>query len=126
MTHLTPNIITALAIVALLLIVIFLKRNRKTASDNQYTQIYVGNLPYKVSEFDLKRFFAPYGTITHARVVRNHRTGQSKGYAFVTFSSGSALQKSLEAHGQTLKGRNLVVRIAKPKTESSETQEHAA
>ena len=66
-------------------------RPRGTPSE---TVIYVGNLPFAVSDDDLKNYFSNY-EIDNAHVVC-YKSGRSKGYGFVTF-------KSLEHQQQALK-----------------------
>lgn len=78
-------------------------------------QIYIGNLNYRVSEQDLAQIFKSYGHIERVRVVRQGDTHKSKGYAFITYSSTQEADNALAAHGKSIKGRNLVVRIAKPR-----------
>ncbi|OGO94234.1 MAG: hypothetical protein A3F41_03280 [Coxiella sp. RIFCSPHIGHO2_12_FULL_44_14] len=77
--------------------------------------MYVGNLPYRIDENILKDHFAQYGDIQTVKVVRNFRTGQSKGYAFITYANAKQATKALIAHGQEFHGRSMVVRIAKPR-----------
>ncbi|OGT63554.1 MAG: hypothetical protein A3J38_01140 [Gammaproteobacteria bacterium RIFCSPHIGHO2_12_FULL_45_9] len=83
-------------------------------------QIYVGNLSYRVREAELEKFFAQYGVVTSARVIRDMRTKRSKGYAFVTFQTVQALDNALSADGQEMAGRMLVVRRARPRTQGEE------
>jgi cold-inducible RNA-binding protein len=123
-------IFTALACFALLLLVITIavfNRNR-TATEKvmdsgeleSNDQIYVGNLPYRVDENDLQNYFSRFGAIQSIRIVRNFRTGRSKGYAFVTYANTKQAVEALAAHGGDLYGRSMVVRIAK-----SRQQQHA-
>ena len=125
-------IFTALACFALILLittVAILNRTRggvdKLEDDQDYQdyvndQIYVGNLPYRVDENDLQDYFSRFGTIQNIRIVRNFRTGRSKGYAFVTYANTKQATDALVAHGIELYGRSMVVRIAKPRQ-----QQHA-
>ncbi|MCH9643586.1 MAG: RNA-binding protein [Gammaproteobacteria bacterium] len=106
------------AITIFLLFISYFKRRKNRDNNTENVQIYVGNLPYRANEYDLKRYFSHYGTITHVRIVKNHHTGQSKGFAFITFTSTESSKKALDAHGVDMKGRNMVVRIAKPRAES--------
>lgn len=78
-------------------------------------QIYVGNLPYHANEDDLKDYFSRFGGIESVHVIRNFKTGRSKGYAFVTYATPNEANVALAAHGQDLQGRSMVVRIAKPR-----------
>ena len=45
--------------------------------------IYVGNLPYSITDDELKGLFEAYGQVASARVVMDRATGQSKGFGFV-------------------------------------------
>jgi cold-inducible RNA-binding protein len=92
-----------------------MKRKKAMQNDTVNDQVYVGNLPYRVDEADLKTFFSQYGMIQAVKVVRNFKTGRSKGYAFVTYANQKQAGKALNAHGQELQGRLMVVRIAKMK-----------
>src|SRR3990167_3510635 len=58
-------------------------------------QIYVGNLPYRVDESDLRDYFSRFGAIETVKIVRNFRTGRSKGYAFVTYSHPDQASRAL-------------------------------
>ncbi len=78
-------------------------------------QVYVGNLPYQVTEQDLKDYFGKYGVIEAVRIVKNYSSGRSKGFGFVTYRSVGEAKNALVAHGQKYKDRTIVVRIAKPR-----------
>lgn len=121
----TNTIIYIIIGIIVLFAIIYLIANafkkRKSTSSNgagiEYIneQIYIGNLPYHVSERDLSSYFERYGQVTQAKVVKNYKTGRSKGFAFITFTSFDEAKKALQAHGEIMKGRNMVVRIAKPR-----------
>ena len=78
-------------------------------------KLYVGGLPYSVTEGRLQEIFAVHGTVESAKVISDKFTGQSRGFSFVEMSSGSEAQKAMEAlNGTQLDGRTLVVNEAKP------------
>jgi RNA recognition motif-containing protein len=78
-------------------------------------KLYVGGLPYSVTEGQLQEIFAAHGTVESARVITDKFTGQSRGFGFVELSSGGEAQKAIEAlNGTQLEGRTLVVNEAKP------------
>jgi RNA recognition motif-containing protein len=78
-------------------------------------KLYVGGLPYSVTEGQLQELFASHGTVDSARVITDKFTGQSRGFGFVEMSSGSEAQKAAQAlNGTQLEGRTLVVNEAKP------------
>ena len=45
--------------------------------------LYVSNLTYTLTDEELLNEFAAYGTVTHARVVKDRETGRSRGFGFV-------------------------------------------
>ena len=117
-------IIAGIVVLALLILIFIIRKIRTGGSrrpagsgNSVHEQVYVGNLPYRVNHHDLRNFFAKFGTVTEARVVKNYRTGRSKGFGFVTFSNGAEANHALGAHGTDLKGRTLVVRLAIPRQE---------
>jgi RNA recognition motif-containing protein len=78
-------------------------------------KLYVGGLPYSVTEGQLQEIFAAHGTVESAKVIADKFTGQSRGFGFVELSSGGEAQKAIEAlNGTQLEGRTLVVNEAKP------------
>ncbi len=79
------------------------------------SKIYVGGLPYSVSEQDLTDMFAAYGTVESARVITDKITGQSRGFGFVEMSSEGEAKNAIAALNSTeLKGRTLIVNEARP------------
>jgi RNA recognition motif-containing protein len=78
-------------------------------------KLYVGGLPYSVTEGQLQELFAAHGTVESAKVISDKFTGQSRGFGFVEMSSGAEAQTAIQAlNGTQLEGRTLVVNEAKP------------
>jgi RNA recognition motif-containing protein len=78
-------------------------------------KLYVGGLPYSVTDGRLQEIFSAHGTVESAKVISDKFTGQSRGFGFVEMSSGGEAQKAMEAlNGTQLDGRTLVVNEAKP------------
>ena len=57
--------------------------------------IYVGNLNVATSELQLKNLFAPFGEIKALKIVLNHHSGKSKGFAFVEMTERSAGEEAI-------------------------------
>jgi RNA recognition motif-containing protein len=84
------------------------------------SQLFVGNLDFKVTENDLQDAFAAHGTVIEANIVTDRATGRPRGFAFVTMGSPEEAQKAIEAlNGKELGGRALNVSIARPREERS-------
>jgi len=81
-------------------------------------KLYVGNLPYEVSETDLQDLFAQAGSVESVTVMRDQATGRARGFAFVEMSSDDEAQKAITSFdGTQVGGRNLTVNEARPKTD---------
>ena len=79
-------------------------------------KLFVGNLPFNVTENDLQDAFAPHGTVIEAMLMLDRATGRSRGFAFVTMASDNEAQKAIEAlNGKDLGGRALTVNVARPR-----------
>ena len=79
------------------------------------TKLYVGGLPYSVTEGKLQDIFAAHGSVESANVISDKFTGQSRGFGFVEMSTSSEAQKAIESlNGTQLDGRTLTVNEAKP------------
>ena len=78
-------------------------------------KLYVGGLPYSVTEGQLQEIFAAHGTVESAKVITDKFTGQSRGFGFVEMNSGTEAQKAIDGlNGTQLEGRSLMVNEAKP------------
>ncbi|MEO6972719.1 MAG: RNA-binding protein [Rhodoferax sp.] len=78
-------------------------------------KLYVGNLPYSVSDSDLQQTFARFGAVASAKVMMDRDTGRSKGFGFVEMGSDAEAQAAIAGmNGQSLGGRNCVVNEARP------------
>jgi RNA recognition motif-containing protein len=79
-------------------------------------KLYVGNLPYSVSEQSLQDTFGQCGTVESVNVITDRDTGQSKGFGFIEMSSDAEAQKAIqELNGSSIDGREIKVNEAKPK-----------
>ena len=80
-------------------------------------KLYVGNLPYNISDDQLEAVFSRFGTPDSARVVMDRDTGQSKGFGFVEFRNEEQARQALSLNGTEFGGRALTVNEARPKSE---------
>ena len=77
--------------------------------------LYVGNLPYDVTESDLRTHFSKYDATT-IRIV------EGRGFGFVDINEDQLATAIVETDKKDLKGRNLTVNEAKPKSSSNGTR----
>ena len=84
------------------------------------TKLYVGGLPYSITEQQLQELFAKQGSVASAKVITDKFTGQSRGFGFVEMSTQEEAQKAITAlNGTQLDGRALTVNEAKPQEKSA-------
>ncbi len=82
-------------------------------------KLYVGNLPYGVSDSDLQKIFEPHGSVVSAQVIVDRDTNRSKGFGFVEMGTDQEAQTAIQAlNGTEIEGRALTVNEARPKTDS--------
>ncbi|HBB57460.1 MAG: RNA-binding protein [Chitinophagales bacterium] len=80
--------------------------------------IYVSNLPFAVTDEDLRSYFAEYGEVSSAKIIMDKYTNRSKGFGFVEMTDDAAAQKAIgELDGATVEGRAIRVAVAKPREE---------
>ncbi len=78
-------------------------------------KLYVGNLPYSVSEDQLRDLFSQFGEIVDLKLITDRMSGRSRGIAFVEYASEEDAGKAIEATNNTeLDGRSIVVNVARP------------
>ena len=81
-------------------------------------KLYVGNLPWSMTNDSLKELFASYGEIVEAIVITDRMSGRSKGFGFVTFANEADAEKAVtEMAEKEVDGRKIVVNVAKPREE---------
>lgn len=80
------------------------------------TKLFIGSLPWSVSDAELKSLFEPYGNVQSAKVITDKQTRRSKGFGFVEFETEAEASAAINALNDTeIKGRKIVVSEAKPK-----------
>jgi RNA recognition motif-containing protein len=84
-------------------------------------KIYVGNLPYQLSEEELKDLFAQIGNVTSVRVVTDAMSGRSKGFGFVEMENEEQAKKAIDQlDGTEIQGRSIRVAPARPSRDRGE------
>jgi RNA recognition motif-containing protein len=79
--------------------------------------IYVGNLPYSVTDDQLRAAFAEFGDVSSAKIIMDRYSGRSKGFGFVEMGNDSEAEEAIKSlDNSDLQGRKLKVNQAKPKT----------
>ncbi|MBI4051672.1 MAG: RNA-binding protein, partial [Elusimicrobia bacterium] len=78
-------------------------------------RLYVGSLPFDVTEDQLHELFVPYGQIVSTKLITDKYSGQSKGFGFVEMSSDAEAQAAIQKlNGTTVGTRQIIVNEARP------------
>ena len=86
--------------------------------EEQNNRLYVGNLPYSLTDEGLQKLFAEVADVEEAVVITDRASGRSKGFGFVTMKDEKAAQKAAkEMNEKDVEGRPLKVDIARPRRE---------
>lgn len=81
-------------------------------------RLFVGSLPYDVTQEKLQEIFSAVGNVESAEVVTDKFTGRSNGFGFVEMATEEDTQKAIqELNGKEVSGRNIVVNEARPREE---------
>jgi len=79
-------------------------------------RLFVGNLPFSMTEDSLRTLFEIAGPIASVRIVVDRETQRPKGFGFVEFERPEAASTAIaEFSGRTIAGRALVVSEARPR-----------
>ncbi len=81
----------------------------------QGNKLYVGGIPYRSTEDDLKKAFSEAGSVASASIISDRMTGRSRGFGFVEMSSPEEAQAAIDRwDGKEFDGRVLSVSFARP------------
>jgi cold-inducible RNA-binding protein len=79
-------------------------------------KLYVGGLPYSVTDEQLQQHFAAYGKVESAKVIMDRDSNRSRGYGFVEMGTQEEAEKAIAAlNGTQIEGRSITVNISKPR-----------
>lgn len=77
-------------------------------------RLFVGNLPYDVTEAELRAHFAAIGPLSYLSLATDRDTGKPRGFAFVEFSARADAEEAMRRlNNQAFKGRPLAVNEAR-------------
>ncbi len=78
--------------------------------------LYIGNLPFSSTEEEIRTLFEPFGTVSDVKLITDHETGKSKGYAFVELLGNGSEDDIIEKlDNSEFGGRNIRVNHARRK-----------
>ena len=75
--------------------------------------IYVGQLPYSVTEEELREMFLRYGEVSSLNLIRDRYSGQSKGFCFIEMPNNAEADQAIKGLNKSMyKGREIKVNQA--------------
>ncbi|NCT55596.1 RNA-binding protein [bacterium] len=81
-------------------------------------KLYVGNLPYTITDADLQKLFEEFGPVSSAFIIVDKmNNNRSKGFGFVEMSDEDAKKAIAALDQKDFNGRNLIVNEARPQVE---------
>ncbi|KAG8045154.1 hypothetical protein GUJ93_ZPchr0008g12587 [Zizania palustris] len=91
--------------------------NRKTGLGKPGRNLFVAGFSYATTERDLEKKFSKYGRVTSARVVRDKRSGDSRGFGFLSLERDEDADAAIRACDETeWNGRIILVEKSKAPT----------
>lgn len=91
--------------------------------DSEQNKLFVGGISWDTSEDVLKDHFAKYGDVLASVIALDRNSGHPRGFAFVTFSDSSAVDRALHDSHQILR-RTVEVKRAIPRSEQQSQQQN--
>jgi RNA recognition motif-containing protein len=80
------------------------------------TRLHVGNLSKSTTQEELNVLFAQAGQVTAVDVIKERKSGESKGFAFVTMSEQTEADQAISMfNAYSLNDHALKVSMAKPR-----------
>jgi len=78
-------------------------------------KLYIGNLPYSVTDTALRELFTPLGEVSSVSIITDRNTGQPKGFAFIEMTDDAAAKHAIsQINGKSLDNRTITVAEARP------------
>lgn len=91
-------------------------RQAGESSFKMETKLYVGNLSRETTQSELNALFAQAGEVIAADLIKDRKSGEPRGFAFVTMSAQSEADKAVSMFNTySLSDHVLKVSAAKPR-----------
>jgi RNA recognition motif-containing protein len=72
--------------------------------------IFVGSLPFRMDESELREHFEAYGEVESVKIITDKFTGRSRGFGFVEMANDEEAKKAIEElNGTEIGGRAIIV-----------------
>jgi RNA recognition motif-containing protein len=88
------------------------------------TKLYVGNLPFTVTEDAVRTLFSAHGTVEKISLINDRDTGRPRGFGFIEMSNADASRAMQALNGKDFDGRALKINEAQDKPHSNGYSRH--
>ena len=86
-------------------------------------RLYLRNIPFEITEDDIRQKFEKYGQINEIHIPINYKTNQSFGYAYISYETvESTIMAINKMDGEYFMGRRLHISIAEEKYSKPESE----
>ncbi|XP_010528226.1 PREDICTED: heterogeneous nuclear ribonucleoprotein 1 isoform X2 [Tarenaya hassleriana] len=94
-------------------------RGSMSSNDIKTKKIFVGGIPSSVDDDEFKEFFMQYGEVKEHQIMRDHMSGRSRGFGFVTYENEDVVDDLL-AKGNRIEfaGAQVEIKKAEPKKQN--------
>jgi len=79
------------------------------------SKMFIGNLPFKMVDSELKSLFEEVGEVTSAVIIKDKQTGRSRGFGFVEMSDNDVKTAMSTLNEREVDGRNIKISDAREK-----------
>lgn len=83
-----------------------------------FRKVFVGSLNYNTNEESLRNHFSQFGELVDCVIMKESKTGKSRGFGFVTYKNSSMVDEMMAHRPHRLDGRELETKRATPREES--------
>ena len=84
--------------------------------------IYIGQLPYSVTEEELREMFLQFGVVSSLNLIMDKYSGQSKGFGFIEMPNNSEADQAIKGLNKSmLKGREIKVNQSEERRNKKKT-----
>ncbi|XP_073681978.1 RNA-binding protein 34-like isoform X2 [Garra rufa] len=84
--------------------------SKNSGQHDHKRSIFVGNLPYDITELPLREHFEECGNVEAVRLVRDRNSGKGKGFGYILFESPDSVMLALKLDGSRLQERRIRVK----------------
>lgn len=87
--------------------------------------IFVGSLPFRMDESELREHFETYGEVESVKIITDKFTGRSRGFGFVEMPNDEEAKKAIaELNGTEIGGRAIIVNKSEERKEGGDRRDN--